>query len=158
MDNFWHRLMSKPHSFRLTIHTLKSTLKKKKKKFSLQVIFYIVWNFVMKIPSHHASSHYRQDDKFVCFFFSHGEIFTACQIELFPFCTPIMILYCTYQMPLPCHNTMTQRQFLSIDQFRSRRTDYREDLFFCHHWFLFLFCEKKCLWKEKKKIANWLPT
>lgn len=47
---------------------------------SLLVIFYIVWNFVMKIPSHHAYSHYRQNDKFV-FFFKFS--FTACQIELF---------------------------------------------------------------------------
>lgn len=44
--------------------------------------------------------------------FFHSEIFTTCQIELFPFCTRVMILYCTYQLHLTCHDTMTQRQVL----------------------------------------------
>lgn len=42
--------------------------------------------------------------------FFHSEIFTTCQIELFPFCTRVMILYCTYQLHLTCHDTVTQRQ------------------------------------------------
>lgn len=125
MDNFWHRLMSKTHLFRLAIHTAKSTLKKKKKKtlffFSLQVIFYIVWNFVMKIPSHHASSHCRQNDEFVLlhfyfifFLLSQWNTHSLPNRTLPFFCNPIMILYCTYQKHLTCHNAMSQKQFKEL--------------------------------------------
>lgn len=66
------------HSIKLTIYTKQDF--RKRQIFPLQVIFYLVWNFVMKIPSHHAS--FRQNDKFVFVIFIFFS-FTACQIELF---------------------------------------------------------------------------
>lgn len=71
-------------------------------------------------------------NKFVCFF-----CHSLPNRTLPFFCTPIMILYCTYQMHLTCRNT-TERLRNSF----SRRTDHREDLS-CHcHQFLSLFCEE----------------
>lgn len=108
--NIWHRLMSETHPLRLTIHTVKTTLKKKEKKKKIL----IASNFLYCVKF--CDEEFRltmlpltRDKMFVLFFF-HGEIFTACQIELFPFYTRIMILYCTYQTHLTCRITTTQRQ------------------------------------------------
>lgn len=153
MDKFWHRLMSKTHPFRLTTHRVKSTLKKKKTKktfFSLQVIFYIVWNFVMKIPSHHASSHFRQKWR-VCLLFSsffHSEILTACQIELFPrFCTLSHdpVLYISDALDLP-------QQLWPISSGAEGLTDRGEDSTCSQLQFSSLI-----LWKKKSLVKNFPP-
>ena len=147
MDNFWHRLMSKTHSFKLTIHTWWNQHSRKRKHFfSLQVIFYIVWNFVMKIPSHHASSHYRQNDNF--FFLSQWNTHSLPNRTL-PFLHPNHdpVLYISDALDLP------QREDSEtdiIDRFRSRRTDRREDLSCCRHRF-FPYYVKKI---EKKKNSR----
>lgn len=75
-----------------------TALQKKKKKKTILLhckwFFYIVWNFVMKTTSHHASSHDRLSTR---------------SISLLHLPNRFMILYCTYQMHLTCHS-MTQKQ------------------------------------------------
>lgn len=87
-------------------------------------------------------------NEFVCSFFHSLPNRT---LPFVFFCTPIMILYCTYQMHLTCRNT-TER----LRNGFGRRTDRREVLS-CHcHQFLSLFCEKIACGGGEKNNNNLL--
>lgn len=92
----------------------------------------------MKIPSHHASSYYRQK-LVLCLTMKYSQ---PAKQKL-----PSSLLYCTYQMHLTCQNMTTQTH--------KCRTGYMEDLFcLLSPSFLFYLAKKKTKQKNPRRVRN----